>query len=76
MENERQRIKSITLDVGREIFQDMDNLFSVELKNVDEITIKGYNRRSRAIVTYKVTRNDAIKAGILSSNMGRKWRIV
>lgn len=65
MENERQRIKSITLDVSREIFQDMDNLFSVELKNGDEITIKGYNRRSRAVVTYKVVRNDARKAGIL-----------
>lgn len=43
----------------------MDYLFSVELKNGDEITIKGYSRRSRAVVTYKATWNDAREAGIL-----------
>lgn len=55
MENERQRIKSITLDVSREIFQDMDNLFSVELKNGDEITIKGYNRRNYTVRHFRPT---------------------
>lgn len=65
MEDNKQRIKSVTIDLNQSLFQDMDEFISVELNGGDHVTIKGWKYKGMATITYEMLRSNAIEAGIL-----------
>lgn len=60
---EKQRLRGIAIDFS--MFQDMDDLISVELNAGDHITIKGWKSKGSMVVTYELFRENAIAAGLL-----------
>lgn len=63
MELAGKKINKITIDFT--LFGDLDCLISLKLGDDNMIHIIGYNRYSKAVVKYKINRNDALNLNIL-----------